>query len=507
MNRVRHIPRAACGWLPAALAVLFCGAALLPERAAAQSSWEYSPYQMQVWLTVGPAAELDDSFGAALRQSLLQRADAVVGACWKLTIGPPPAKIAADVALDVALVSTQDVEELAHEMLVRSDKLMLMNVSANPREYVIRVRELDCRTRHFGPVIERRVRQPDCLAAESFAALVEAFAAVVRIEQGEVKHLVVRLRAGGLILDPNSPAYISAGQILQPIVRKNDRLGQYTRIDVVEWTFLQVMDRNKTNPNVLNCYVHSAMRSPIRGRGGSRREQYALAIRPTHGSTQLVVEAQVRSTETPYPLPGLEVYSKLPSTDPTPQTPEEQLAAAKKNPAVLLGYTDWRGAKTIEPYEQPLRIVYLKNGGQLLRRLPIVPGLDAQLVAQVPDDDPRLQAEGYIRGFHGELMDLVAQRQILAALIKKRIEDGKTDEAKTLLSDFRALPSRNNMLSKLNDAQRRQKVSPNKYVQGRIDTLYADTKTMLTNYLDPTLTSQLTSLVNRAEQGGAGTSE
>ena len=212
---------------------------------------------------------------------------------------------------------------------------------------------------------------------------------------------------------------------LQPVIRKNDRLGKHTRIDVVVWTYLEVAELDPVNTNLLNCYVHSAMRSPIRGRGGSRRKQLAFGLRATQEATTLRVVAQVRRNETPYPLPGIEVYTKKPSTDPLPKTPEEKVAATKKNPAVKLGETDWRGSLLITRYEMPLRIVYLKNGGQLLRRLPIVPGFETELVCEVPDDDPRLRAESVVRGFHGQIKDLVAQRQILAARIKKYVTAGE----------------------------------------------------------------------------------
>jgi hypothetical protein len=393
------------------------------------------------------------------------------------------------------------LETHAEKSLLENDKLFLVQLGTNPRETVIRVREVDCRTRHLGPVIERRLRQSDRLAAETFSALVQSFAPLVRIESGEEKTLVTRLRAGGLILDPESPAYVDTGDVLQPIVRRNDRLGKPTRIDVVDWTFLEVTKRNETNPNLLECHVHSAMRSPIRGRGGSRREQYALGLRLTFPNTRIDVLAQVPSKETPYALPGLEVYAKRPSTAPPPQTPEEKVAEAKANPAELLGYTDWRGSYTVQPGDQPLRIVYLKNGGQLLRRLPIVPGLQPTHRIEVPDDDPRLMAEGFIRGFHGEIMDLVAQRKILEVRIRKRIEESKVEEATQLIAELRSLPSRSDMARRLDQAQNRQIKSPNRFVQGHIDTMYGDTRTMLNQYLNPDLPNQLNAELNKVAGG------
>jgi len=478
---------------PLAVALAFAAS----NEVDAQPSWEYSPYRIHVWLTTGPAAELNEPMHARMARELTRRAETMIGACWEVQVEDPPAPLAADVAFDLTLISAEDLEQHAAETLLNDDKIFLMNIGANAREYVVQVREADCRTRHFGPVINRRVRQADHLVLSAFSALVDAFAPLVRIESGEERQLTTRLRAGGLIMDEDSPAFIATGDILQPIVRRNDRLGKPTRIDVVDWTFLEVTTRNETNPNLLDCYVHSAMRSPIRGRGGSRREQYALGIRPTQDTTRLDVQAQVGSKDTPYPLPGLEVYSKRPSTDPIPQTPEEKLAEAKNNPAELLGHTDWRGSIDIGREDLPLRIVYLKNGGQLLRRLPIVPGLSPILTTDVPDDDPRLQAESFIRGFHGQIMDLVAQRKILEFRIRKRIADREVEEAEKLITELRGLPARNDMARELDKGISRQIKSPNRYVQASIDTMYGDTRTMLNTYLSPDLPDRLTAELNQ----------
>jgi hypothetical protein len=480
-------------------------AASLPSLARAEASWEFSPYQIRVWLAVDDGGELNARIEEEIKSRLLDRAEATVGACWTMTVESPPPELAADMLVDVALISPDAVEASDKNILLKNDKLMLISITDNPRGVVVRAREIDCAMRHSGPIVTRRVRQPDRLAQAVFSALLEAFAPVVRIENGQDRHLITRLRAGGLITSKDSPAYIGVGDFLQPVIRKNDRLGKHTRIDVVVWTYLEVEERDVINQNLLNCYVHSAMRSPIRGRGGSRRKQYAFGLRATNESTTLRVVAQVRRDETTYPLPGIEVYTKKPNTDPLPQTPEEKIAASKKNPAVKLGETDWRGSLVITRYEMPVRIVYLKNGGQLLRRLPIMPGFETELLSEVPDDDPRLRAESVVKGFHGQIKDLVAQRQILALRINKYLTKGKIEDAKERMVEFRQLETRSRMAERLDKAQRRQLQSQNKYVQGRIESLYGDTRSMLAKYLRPELASELMSAISKAEKNG-GTS-
>lgn len=466
-----------------------------------QGSWEYDPYQMELWTAVAPELPWTEADQAAFDQDMVERSEAFVGAEWRLKAVAPPEELLSALTIDLTWITVADIEALNPEVL-KNDKLMLLSLKATPRDYAVEIRELDCRTRTFGPVVKKRFRQRTQISSIAFSSMIEAFAAMVRIEAGESRSLTVRVRAGGLVMDQESPAFVADGDVLEPIVRRNDRLGKPESVEVVEWTFLQVESHDSANPSLLEVAVHSGWRSPIRGRAGSRREQYGLAIRPTRPSTDLFVEAKVRRNETPYPLSGLEIYAKEPSTEPAPETIEERKAAEKRNPPEFLGYTDWRGTVEVGPHEIPLRLVYIKNGGQLLARLPIVPGLAPRRVAQVPDDDPRLQAEGYIKGFNGELMDLVAQRQILAARIRKRITEGKPDEAEELLEQFRQLASRNDMQRRLDQQQNRQDVPPNRAVAARIDKLYADTRTALANYLDPELGSKLLSELEKAKQGG-----
>ena len=196
-----------------------------------------------------------------------------------------------------------------------------------------------------------------------------------------------------------------------------------------------------------------------------------------HPQTEVTIQVRTLKTGEPaVPLAGLELYSKIPSPEPPRErTAEEAQAEEQRNPPEFVGLTDWRGRIAIAPSAAPLRLVYVKNGGQLLARLPIVAGYHAQQVAEVPDDNPRLQAEGFIRGMNGQIMDLVAQRQILAARVRKRIAENKLDEAQELLDQIRALKTRNDVQRELDMQARRQLASPYLAVQARIDKLYGDT--------------------------------
>ena len=150
----------------------------------------------------------------------------------------------------------------------------------------------------------------------------------------------------------------------------------------------------------------------------------------------------------------------------------------------MLGRTDAAGAIRVPAASDPLRVLLIKNGGVLLARLPIVPGLVPELTAEIPDDDPRLEAEGFITGMRENLVDLVTRRQILFVRARKHIEAGELDKAAELVDELRGLQTRTEFLR---DLDRRQEKLDTDNIRGgkKIDKLFADLRTLLERFLDP----------------------
>jgi hypothetical protein len=366
--------------------------------------------------------------------------------------------------------------------LKESDKLFLLRVRADMDGIVITVRELDCRSRTWRPAISRRVVQSERIADECFAAIADAFSPVVRIEMPKGREAQVRVRAGGLITSNLSPSYIRDDDVLLPVIRRNDRVGEPLKggIQVIPWTFLTITDRKG---NVLNCKVHSGMRSALGGRSSSRTIKLALVAHPREKSTLLRVESR---DDPPVPLSGYEIHAK------DPETEESE----------LVGKTDWRGVVEVPEAERPLRILYVRNGGRLLARLPMVPGLEPELTAQVSNDDQRLKAEGFVKGLQIKVMDLVARRELYIARFRRHLKRKQLDEAKALLEEFRNLETQSDLRRQL--LQEEQRVtSPDRRVQARIDQLFKDTRQLLSRFLDPGTANELAQELAKAQQGGS----
>lgn len=466
-----------------------------PSPLAPVQPWEYSPYRIRVWLAATSSAYTNPQVLADLQREIETWAESIIGAPWSLTISAPPAALESTVAYSSDIVTDVDIGAAQKEAL-KDDKIVLVSLHTDPIGIQVRVRELDCHARIWGPTVTRDVRQPSTLCRAVFDAILAAFAPLARIEAGQGKTCIARARAGGLVLSSDSPASIGKGDVLRPIFRQNDRYGEpiKNRVQILPFTYLHVTSLDSVSPSLLSCNVVSGMRGPIHGRSTSRRERWALRVRPAFDATEVVVESKPNTrTEPKVRLAGMEVYAKTPVPEPAKvESKEERLAAEKKNPPELLGVTDWRGSLTIPNSGSTLRVMYVKNGGILLARLPIVAGVDQRVVAEVPDDNARLQAEGFVKGLNGEITDLVVQRQLIGVRLRKKISEGKLEEAQKLLDEFRSLKTLNDLQRMLDQQLTRQKPTTNAGVKQKIDKLYADEREMIAKYVGAEMLNQLT---------------
>jgi hypothetical protein len=465
-DKTNHSVRPALLRLTVVALVLLVPAA----RVRAQAAWEFSPYQVQVWLALEDRPELGGAFPQRMSGILAGRAEVVFGSVWRLEAATAPAAVAAGALTRLDSVTPETIGAAVPSAL-EFDKLFLVAARFTGGGYHVAVREVDGRTRQAGPIIERTAGQREAIPLAAWDAIVESFTPLAKVESVMEKKVELRLRAGGLVTDPASPALIQPGHVLKPVLRRNDKTGKPGKngIQPLGWTLLSVQDRTDA---LLSCELHSGFRAPIPVRGSARTERLAYLAKPRYGSTRIILTAR---SDPQRRLSGYEVFVKGQGNDET----------------YLLGVTDWQGAVEIDRSDVNFRMLYVRNGGQLLARLPLSPGFERELVAKTVEDDSRLQVEGFVLALQGRTMDLVAQREILAAQIRARIKEGKRDVAQTLLEQFRSLDTRDDLVRDL-DAQQQAVASDDPLTRQRIDKLFGDARNMLQNkHLDPELFSVL----------------
>jgi hypothetical protein len=237
---------------------------------------------------------------------------------------------------------------------------------------------------------------------------------------------------------------------------------------------------------LLDCEVLSAMSNPLAGRTSASVEKLGLRVRPWGESTNLKLSARGTRGQ---PLEGYEIFAKRPLPKGSDET----------NTAVRLGLTDWRGVIDVPFGQQPLRLVYVKNGTHLIARIPVVPGYLPQVTLELPSDDKRLEAEAFVKGMESEVMDLVARREVLSVRIKRRLDQGDIESARRLLAEVKSFDTKDDMERMLAARQQAGLSSSDEREQRRIDFLLRGTRILLSKYLGPNRLVALQQMVEQAE--------
>jgi hypothetical protein len=461
-----------------AAAAVLCACLLMAASsaaAAAPSAWQMTPYRVQVLVAVSPEARLAPRVQSQLRADLAARIDAVVGAAWEATVAPAPPALGRALAANIDALGPDAVAAAA----LKGDKAMLVAITPAGGGLRVAARDFDVFTQTFSPSAVRTVWQVGMLRDAVADALFAAFAPLARVERAQKDQVLLRPKAAALpTRDPNL-SLLHVGDVFRPIMRSSDRDGKFRRAAPVPWTFCTV---EKLTADEARCRVTSGMRGALALRGRGRVESLALRIVPPHGSTTLLLQSR---TAPKVPLAGYDVYARL--------TGEKS--------STLLGRTNRQGRLVVPPAEGLVRVLLVRNGGELLARLPVVPGLEPQVTAEIANDDRRLEAEGFITGLQEELVDLVARREVLMSRIRARIEAKQLDKAGELLDELRRMPAAQQFVFRLTNAQQRLATS-DAVVQHKVDALLADTRKLIDKHLDPRGIEDLEKQLRSAEEAG-----
>jgi hypothetical protein len=364
------------------------------------------------------------------------------------------------------------------------DKIFIVRLQANESLTDVSVVEMDTLMQHFGPVAKAKGGTRHTLPTIIGKTITRAFAPVVRVDNAGTRTATGLLRASGLIVDEDSPAKLKAGDVLEPMIRKNDRNGRAFVIGPLDWAFLNVTGFEGRN---VKMDFYSGRAGGLQGRKNKRTFKMALKVRPFQEASTVRLHLQ-RDPSTP--MIGYELYEK----------------ELKSKKMTFIGRTDWDGRLRIEPTKAPFRLLYVKNGGAVLARLPIVPGLHEFDVADLSGDDTRLQAEAYIRGVQNAIIDLVAVRELFRARIQLRLKRGEMDKAQALMEALRDQPSNEELA---NDMGKRQTYfnnllagSGNANQRAKVDQMFVITRELLTTHINGRLINNLEAEVSEAKKNG-----
>ncbi len=413
--------------------------------------WESRPYQVQVWICSDNSPQISAVLSKITTQ-VMRRAEIADPSAWNVLVGTAPDHWR--VRLMETISQPTPSNELATTTeLEKLDKLIAVRLTQTDGLIQYQVRELDLQTGQWGALLQRFCPQSRDLAHDLYAAIERVFMPLTRIERVNVDDNEVFVRARAInaclqsdVLDgtveaiENSPVWVKPEDRFLPIIRRVDKNGDLAELNPIPFTYLTVDSQEGSR---LVCKVHSRQRAALGGRSSKRAQKLALVIRPPESSTQLKLVSRAEDAQ---PLAGYEIFSRRPD-------------ATKEEESEFLGLTDWRGTIEVPPHDEGLRLIYVKRGSRPLIKLPIIPGLYNEVVTPVPDDEARLNAEGIMQGFQIEILNLVAQRELLQAEALSAAEKKQVEQATEYLAQFQKLESPQNLKTRLVDEETRLKNS------------------------------------------------
>lgn len=352
------------------------------------------------------------------------------------------------------------------------DKIFVVRIRNRAEASDVSVVEMETLMQLFGKVMSVPFTSTQDLPNVIGHTVTSAFSPMLRIDEAGQKSATGMIRAANLIMDPESPANVPVGRVLQPMIRKDDRNGRPIGIGEIEWAYLIATEKDGAN---VKMDYYTGRPGGLQGRKNKRTHKMAMLMKPAFDSTQLRLHVKDRPD---LPLIGYELYERT----------------LKAKTMTFIGRTDWNGRLKVEKADNPMRLLYVKNGGAVLARLPLVPGLTETATADLVGDDLRLQAEAYVRGAQNAIVDLVAIRKLLGARIRLRLRKGQMKEAEELLLALREQPTNEELA---NDMDKKQAYfldeigNRNVGQRRKVDDMFKTTREMLGKQINPAMMRDL----------------
>ena len=208
-------------------------------------------------------------------------------------------------------------------LLRNNDKIFMASVEKVGESIRIQVKELDSFVRRMGEIASMDVIYSSEIPRAIAQLARDTFSPVVRIEETDFKTAVLRVRAAGLLTKEDHPIRIGLGDVILPVVRRDDSNGNPTLLQTIPYTFIAVTEKIDDISRLYGA-IFTASRGALAAAKNRRTQRIGLKVKPSHVSSDLKLGIQ-RSPGSA--VPGAEIYLRTPGT--------EDLK--------MEGRTDWRG--------------------------------------------------------------------------------------------------------------------------------------------------------------------
>lgn len=212
-------------------------------------------------------------------------------------------------------------------LLRENDKVFLASVDKIGESIRIQVKELDAFVRRMGEIASTEVLTKQEIPRAIADLAREAFSPIVRIEETDFKTAVLRVKAAGLLTKQDHPIRIVPGDVILPIVRRDDSNGNPTVLQAIPFTFIAVTEKIDSVSRLYGA-IFTASRGSLSSAKNRRTQRVGLRLKPRYPDTSLKLTVQRSPGNS---VVGAEIYRRTPGGD----------------DLQMVGRTDWRGILSI----------------------------------------------------------------------------------------------------------------------------------------------------------------
>ncbi len=389
------------------------------------------------------------------------------------------------------------------------DKLYPVSVELDGSTYTVASREWDRASELITPVRRRSTIDRRAVATEISRLLTELFRPLVQIESADPVSARVRTMASEYVSPDPGFRQVDEGSMFIPLFRYLDRNRVVQRIQFLPWTYLTA---EKLERHRADCRVDTGVKTPLGAFRRRRMELRALRINPELDATTLTLVPRRNQSK---PLVGyvVAVYNDPPP--PPPKEGEEQPAdpeagnAEEEREKPDVYRSNRRGQVTIpvDP-EDALQWVFIRSGTALLAKFPIVAGTEANMIVECPDDTIRLDVEGQIALLQSRLVDTIAKREMVKAMIRNRMKKDEWEKVEESVDELRSLPGFEDFKKMVTaiqyPAEKRAQARKDRISESRIKKLGAEVLKIASVHLDEKKIEELIEEVQEQRPGGPG---
>lgn len=389
------------------------------------------------------------------------------------------------------------------------DKLYPVSVELNGSTYSVASREWDRASELMTPVRRRSTIDRRAVAAEISRLLSELFRPLVQIEAADPVSARIRTMGSEYVSADPGFSQVNKGTMFIPLFRYLDRNRVVQRIQFLPWTYLtaEELERHRAN-----CRVDTGVKTPLGAFRRRRMELRALRINPELDQTTLTLVPRRNHSK---PLVGylVAVYNDLPP--PPPEKGEEkkeevegeEAEEEREKPDVYRSNRLGQVTIPVDP-EDALQWVFIRSGTALLAKFPIVAGTDANLIAECPDDTIRLDVEGQIALLQSRLVDTIAKREMVKAMIRNRMKKDEWEKVEESVDELKSLPGFDDFKKMVTSiqypAEKRAQARKDRISESRIKKLGSEVLKIASIHLDQKKIDDLVEEVLEQRPGGTG---